>query len=230
MIPSVVRGYLQPPQNPDECIFAKTTACLSSDLKRPITPCQYGGDPDCTQCGCMASVGLRRVGDYKLGGLVAAADDLQRVDSRSATASGPWSGTRPPNSGTPAASPPWVAPAALTLGSQRLTCGRTAPRPSRPERQSATGHGRLASCSLVRHVRMLVVGPALPSAGGWRGRRRRNGRARRRGQSSRPRRRAAAGTDRPAVRPGQSHDAADRRGRLRRSTATRRTPRLGPRP
>ena len=46
--------------NPDECIFAKTTACLSADLKRTITPCQYGGDPDCTQCGCMASVGLGR--------------------------------------------------------------------------------------------------------------------------------------------------------------------------
>ena len=41
MIPSVVRGYLNPPQNPDECIFAKTTACISADLKKPITPCQY---------------------------------------------------------------------------------------------------------------------------------------------------------------------------------------------
>ena len=70
MLPSVVKGYLRPPQTPDECIFAKTTACVSSDLKRPITPCQYGGDPDCTQCGCMASVGLAAVGDYKLGGLV----------------------------------------------------------------------------------------------------------------------------------------------------------------
>jgi MoaA/NifB/PqqE/SkfB family radical SAM enzyme len=67
MIPSVVKGYLKPPQNPDECIFAKTTACLSADLKRPITPCQYGGDPDCTQCGCMASVGLGALGEYKLG-------------------------------------------------------------------------------------------------------------------------------------------------------------------
>jgi MoaA/NifB/PqqE/SkfB family radical SAM enzyme len=70
MIPSVVRGYLHPPQNPEECIFAKTTACVSSDLKRTITPCQYGGDPDCTQCGCMASVGLNAVGDYRLGGLL----------------------------------------------------------------------------------------------------------------------------------------------------------------
>ncbi len=70
MIPSVVRGYLHPPQNPDECVFSKTTACLSADLKKPITPCQYGGDPDCTQCGCMASVGLQAVGEYRLGGVI----------------------------------------------------------------------------------------------------------------------------------------------------------------
>jgi sulfatase maturation enzyme AslB (radical SAM superfamily) len=70
MRPSVVAGYLHPPQTPDECIFAKTTHCVSSDLKRQITPCQYGGDPDCTQCGCMASVGLDAVGRYKLGGAV----------------------------------------------------------------------------------------------------------------------------------------------------------------
>jgi len=67
MIPSVVAGYMKPPQTPDECIFARSTACLSSDLKRAITPCQYGGDPDCTQCGCMASVGLDALGRYKLG-------------------------------------------------------------------------------------------------------------------------------------------------------------------
>ena len=70
MRPSVVAGYMNPPQTPDECIFSKTTGCVSSDLKRQITPCQYGGDPDCTQCGCMASVGLDAVGRYKLGGAV----------------------------------------------------------------------------------------------------------------------------------------------------------------
>ena len=70
MIPAVTRGYLQPPQNPDECIFAKTTACVSADLKHPITPCQYGGDPDCTQCGCMASVGLNALGAHRLGGVL----------------------------------------------------------------------------------------------------------------------------------------------------------------
>ncbi len=70
MSPTVVQGYLNPPRNPDECIFAKTTECLSADLKHPITPCQYGGDPDCTQCGCMASVGFGALGRHRLAGVV----------------------------------------------------------------------------------------------------------------------------------------------------------------
>jgi hypothetical protein len=70
MIPAVVRGYLTPPPNPDACIFSKNTTCLSADLKQPITPCQYGGRPDCTQCGCMASVGFQALGEHRLGGVV----------------------------------------------------------------------------------------------------------------------------------------------------------------
>jgi sulfatase maturation enzyme AslB (radical SAM superfamily) len=70
MRPSVVRGYLSPPDSPDACIFSKTTACLSADLERAITPCQFGGNPDCAQCGCMASVGLQALGEYRIGGLI----------------------------------------------------------------------------------------------------------------------------------------------------------------
>ena len=70
MVPTVVAGYLHPPQNPEECTFSKTTACLSSDLKRTITPCQYGGDPDCTQCGCIASAGLAAVARHQLWGFI----------------------------------------------------------------------------------------------------------------------------------------------------------------
>lgn len=66
----VVRGYLDPPQAPDECIFARTTLSLTADLKSRITPCQFGGTPDCTQCGCIASAGLKAVGDYRLLGFV----------------------------------------------------------------------------------------------------------------------------------------------------------------
>ena len=70
MIPSVVRGYLSPPSNPDACIFSKTTACLSADIKKPITPCQYGGAPDCSQCGCIASAGLAAVARHQLFGFI----------------------------------------------------------------------------------------------------------------------------------------------------------------
>jgi MoaA/NifB/PqqE/SkfB family radical SAM enzyme len=73
MRPSVVEGYLKPPANPADCIFAQTTACYSADLKKRITPCQFGGNPDCSQCGCMASAGLEAVGRYKVpGGLLTA--------------------------------------------------------------------------------------------------------------------------------------------------------------
>ena len=67
MIPAVTQGYLSPPPSPDACIFAKTTASLSSDLKTPIGPCQFGGHPDCANCGCMAAVGLDALGRYRLG-------------------------------------------------------------------------------------------------------------------------------------------------------------------
>jgi MoaA/NifB/PqqE/SkfB family radical SAM enzyme len=68
MKPEILEGYLGPPAAPDQCIFAQTTMCVSSDLKRPITPCQFGGDPDCTQCGCIASAALEAVGRYRLPG------------------------------------------------------------------------------------------------------------------------------------------------------------------
>ena len=67
---SVTHGYLNPPQSPAECIFARTTLSLTADLKNRITPCQFGGTPDCTQCGCIASAGLKAVADYHLFGFV----------------------------------------------------------------------------------------------------------------------------------------------------------------
>jgi MoaA/NifB/PqqE/SkfB family radical SAM enzyme len=70
MQPAIVASFLNPPRNPDECIFAKTTKCVSSDLEKAISPCQFGGDPDCTQCGCLASMGLDALGRYKLGKVV----------------------------------------------------------------------------------------------------------------------------------------------------------------
>ena len=65
---SVAKGYREPPKSPDECIFSKTTLNLTADLTNRISPCQFGGTPDCSQCGCIASAGLAAVGNYKLAG------------------------------------------------------------------------------------------------------------------------------------------------------------------
>ncbi len=67
---SVIKGYLSPPASPEECIFSRTTLNLTADLKNKISPCQFGGNPDCSQCGCLASAGLKAVGDYRLMKLV----------------------------------------------------------------------------------------------------------------------------------------------------------------
>ena len=64
----VIDEMATPPFNPSECIFARTTETISADLKTQITPCQFGGNPDCSQCGCIASMGLAAVGHYKVGG------------------------------------------------------------------------------------------------------------------------------------------------------------------
>lgn len=67
---AVLDGYAHPPASPRECIFAQTTTCISADLTTDITPCQFGGQPICSECGCMASAGLASIGKHRLGGLV----------------------------------------------------------------------------------------------------------------------------------------------------------------
>lgn len=61
-------AYLEPPESPEDCIFAQTTECVSADLETRITPCQFGGTPDCANCGCIASAALAAVGRHKLPG------------------------------------------------------------------------------------------------------------------------------------------------------------------
>jgi hypothetical protein len=68
----VIDEIAVPPANPDACIFARTTETISADLTTKITPCQFGGDPNCSQCGCIASMGLAAVGHYKVTGKLTA--------------------------------------------------------------------------------------------------------------------------------------------------------------
>lgn len=69
---SLIKEIETPPQSPAECIFARTTKIISADLKTAISPCQFGGDPDCKQCGCIASMGLAAVGHHRVAGRVTA--------------------------------------------------------------------------------------------------------------------------------------------------------------
>jgi MoaA/NifB/PqqE/SkfB family radical SAM enzyme len=62
----LIREILSPPKSPAECIFARTTHTISADLNTKITPCQFGGEPDCGQCGCIASMGLAAVGHHRV--------------------------------------------------------------------------------------------------------------------------------------------------------------------
>jgi len=66
----MIRQFATPPHSPKDCVFALTTQILSADLKTKVVPCQYGGNPDCGSCGCVASMGLAAVAAHKLGGII----------------------------------------------------------------------------------------------------------------------------------------------------------------
>src|SRR3989449_2740774 len=67
---AVIRQFASPPPSSQDCVFALTTQTLSADLQTKITPCQFGGNPDCASCGCIASMALASVAAHKLGGIL----------------------------------------------------------------------------------------------------------------------------------------------------------------
>jgi MoaA/NifB/PqqE/SkfB family radical SAM enzyme len=72
MSDALIREMNSPPKDPQECIFARTTETISADLRTAITPCQFGGNPDCERCGCIASMGLAAVGHHRVLGRLTA--------------------------------------------------------------------------------------------------------------------------------------------------------------
>jgi MoaA/NifB/PqqE/SkfB family radical SAM enzyme len=70
MVDGILQVFATPPASPSECIFAQSTDCFSSDLERRITPCQFGGNPDCKNCGCLASAGIEAIARHRIGGLI----------------------------------------------------------------------------------------------------------------------------------------------------------------
>ncbi len=61
-----LNAFVLPPVSPDECVFAQTTTCFTSDLATRVTPCQLGGTPDCAQCGCLAAAAFTAVARHRL--------------------------------------------------------------------------------------------------------------------------------------------------------------------
>ena len=72
----LIEVYADPPRSPDECVFARTTTTISADLTTKITPCQFGGTPDCSNCGCIASAGLAAVARHQLFGFIPVGTDF----------------------------------------------------------------------------------------------------------------------------------------------------------
>jgi MoaA/NifB/PqqE/SkfB family radical SAM enzyme len=70
LIREMEQAILSPPSNPGECVFSKMSVNYSADLKSRLEPCFFGGNPDCSQCGCAISTSLHQIGKRKLAGPV----------------------------------------------------------------------------------------------------------------------------------------------------------------
>ena len=66
----MIRQFATPPHSPEDCVFALTTQTHSADLETKIVPCQFGGNPDCGYCGCIASMGLAAIAAHWWGGVI----------------------------------------------------------------------------------------------------------------------------------------------------------------
>lgn len=64
----MARAFAEPPSSPADCIFSRMSTNFSADLRTQVQPCIFGGDPDCTQCGCSISAGLHWVGSLRAAG------------------------------------------------------------------------------------------------------------------------------------------------------------------
>jgi organic radical activating enzyme len=64
----MARAFVSPPKNPQSCLFAKMSTNYSADLETHVEPCVFGGNPDCSQCGCSISSALHWIQNAKIAG------------------------------------------------------------------------------------------------------------------------------------------------------------------
>ena len=63
----MAQAILRPPESPGECAFARVSANYTADLRTRVRPCVFGGNPECSQCGCAISSALHWITNEKLG-------------------------------------------------------------------------------------------------------------------------------------------------------------------
>lgn len=66
----MARAFVNPPNNPEDCLFSKLSLNYSADLRTRVEPCVFGGTPDCSQCGCSISSALHWIRDVRIAGPV----------------------------------------------------------------------------------------------------------------------------------------------------------------
>ena len=64
----MARAFVSPPASPDECLFSKMSVNYSADLRTHVEPCVFGGNPDCSQCGCSISSALHWIRGVNVAG------------------------------------------------------------------------------------------------------------------------------------------------------------------
>jgi MoaA/NifB/PqqE/SkfB family radical SAM enzyme len=64
----MARAFVNPPANPQGCLFSKMSVNYSADLQSRVEPCVFGGTPDCSQCGCSISSALHWIQKERIAG------------------------------------------------------------------------------------------------------------------------------------------------------------------
>jgi hypothetical protein len=64
----MMRAFVTPPSSPDDCLFSKMSTNYSADLQTRVEPCVFGGNPDCSQCGCSISSALHWIRGVQIAG------------------------------------------------------------------------------------------------------------------------------------------------------------------
>ena len=62
----IAGALAKPPSKPKDCTFAQMSVNYSADLSTRVEPCVFGGNPDCSQCGCAATALFGWIGSMQL--------------------------------------------------------------------------------------------------------------------------------------------------------------------